>query len=83
MSPSGRLRCACCIVCKETSPGVCAARLVAGGHKGDDGELTEEEEEEELERQEAAIEVVGEMQLTAEQLKVGPRLLRGTPHKGP
>ena len=45
--------------------------LVAGEHKADGGPLTEEEEEAELERQEAAVEVVGEMQLTAEQLKVG------------
>ena len=36
-------------------------------------ELSEEEEaEEELERRQAAVEVVGEMQLTAEQLKVRP-----------
>jgi hypothetical protein len=49
---------------------MCAAPvLCAEQHKGGDGELTEEEEEEELEREEAAIEVVGEMQLTAEQLK--------------
>ena len=33
-------------------------------------ELSEEEEEEEEERLQAAVEVVGEMQLTAEQLKV-------------
>lgn len=38
------------------------------GRRGEE-ELTEEEEEEERERQEAAIEVVAEMQLTAEQLK--------------
>lgn len=35
-------------------------------------ELSEEEEEEEEERRQAAVEVVGEMQLTAEQLKVTP-----------
>ncbi|EIE25017.1 hypothetical protein COCSUDRAFT_40379 [Coccomyxa subellipsoidea C-169] len=41
----------------------------AGKRKGSEEELAEEEEEEERERQEAAIELVGEMQLTAEQLK--------------
>ncbi len=43
-----------------------------GKRKGAEEELTEEEEEEERERQEAAIEVVAEMQLTAEQLKASP-----------
>ena len=33
--------------------------------------LTDEQEEEEEERMEAAVELVAEMQLTAEQLKVG------------
>ncbi|CAL8462025.1 g1556 [Coccomyxa elongata] len=44
-----------------------------GKREGAEEELTEEEEEEERERQEAAIEVVAEMQLTAEQLKAGLR----------
>lgn len=45
----------------------------AGKQKRGEEEPTEEEEEEEQERQEAAIEVVAEMQLTAEQLKARPQ----------
>ena len=41
----------------------------AGKQKRSEEELAELEEEEERERQEEAMEVVGEMQLTAEQLK--------------
>ncbi|KAK9908964.1 hypothetical protein WJX75_005261 [Coccomyxa subellipsoidea] len=45
----------------------------AGKQKKSEEELAELEEEEERERQEEAMEVVGEMQLTAEQLKAGLR----------
>ncbi|BDA41254.1 probable mitochondrial proton/calcium exchanger protein at C-terminar half [Coccomyxa sp. Obi] len=44
-----------------------------GKRKGAEEALSEEEEEVERERREAAIEVVAEMQLTAEQLKAGLR----------
>ena len=48
---------------------------VPGADRRKSEELSEEEEEEEEERQQAAVEVVGEMQLTAEQLKVTPNPL--------
>ena len=44
--------------------------LCHGADRRKSEELSEEEEEEEEERRQAAVEVVGEMQLTAEQLKV-------------
>jgi hypothetical protein len=44
--------------------------VIGGKRRAQVEELSEEEQEEERERLEAAIEVVGEMQLTAEQLKV-------------
>ena len=51
--------------------------MLHGADRRKSEELTEEEEEEEEERRQAAVEVVGEMQLTAEQLKVTPY-----PHTG-
>jgi len=50
--------------CQDRDRNTCS-----GADRRKNEELSEEEEEEEEERRQAAVEVVGEMQLTAEQLK--------------
>ena len=60
-------------VCKQAFSQLCAVLplcTVTCADRRKNEELSEAEEEEELERRQAAVEIVGEMQLTAEQLKV-------------